>query len=105
MRRQKLSQSTQARLASLINAVAVWNGVMGSAQERGDNGRATIAHDAYREAALALYDEFGIVLPCTERWLAARKAAVERSVAKLSEQAARHEAIRAECERPVPYGC
>jgi len=104
MRRQKLSQSTQARLAQLINAVAVWNDVMGSAQECGENELAATAHDAYKQAGLALYDEFGIVLPCTERWLAARKAAVERSVAKLSEQAARHETIRVECERPVPYG-
>ena len=90
MRRQKLSQTTQARLANLINAVAVWNGGMGSAHDRGENERAEIAHDAYKQAGLALYDEFGIVLPCTERWLAARRAAVERSVAKLSEQAAAH---------------
>lgn len=98
MRRQKLSQSTQARLANLINAIAVWNNLEGSARSRGENGAANTAHDAYKEDTLALYDEFGIVLPNTEQWLAAREA-------KAKDLAARHEAIRVECERPVPYGC
>lgn len=87
MRRQKLSQSTQARLARLITEVAVWNNVMGSADAAGRCEAALTAHDTYRTAGLALYDEFGIVLPCTERWVEARRAEVERSVAKLSEQA------------------
>jgi hypothetical protein len=103
----KLSNKAAARLASLINSIEVWSNIACKTleermrtemtPERNEETHATLtlANDNYDREIIALFNEFGVKLPNYDK-------ALERMTGITRE---RREAISAECERPVPYGC